>query len=464
MRARSATRTAVLLAGVLLMVPTVTAAEPTPSAQSSSDRAAGDQSAVGAATTNEFCPVRPTEPGLEDHELTYGGKKIRFCCEPCMQAFKKNPQAYLKNLPQFEDNPAELEEDPDSADSFMARMNSEETRRHLLLFSSVTLGLLVATWLLRGLFRRRGWRSGVRPGIVCMGTCVLLAAVVALYLRARSLDDEIHQQELKDLLHFATYHDFGETPIPARPPMPKRLKATFYRGNDERSPRLFNGGHYRTCTFQIALCDEAGRELSYGAELAPHVDESLRDSPSRLGETRPRAAASRLGVRFEIERGPHTPDFFWAPDRMQRYFLTQRCDPFMGSEGPIADRVDLRTEQEMQRWAAWFPIGEVPENDADGKQDYAGIIYACEEFSTPERMYGARMHYAIQYDIHVQGGRIDAQSDLWMGALYRTRKVLQWRLPLEQWFSHQPIPELPKPSVNDPKLQGISDYIHGPSH
>jgi hypothetical protein len=173
-------------------------------------------------------------------------------------------------------------------------------------------------------------------------------------------------------------------------------------------------------------------------------------------------------VRFEIGRALHTPDFFWTPDRISRYFLTQRCDPFMGSEGPITDRVNLSTEQKMERWSAWFPIGDLPlesaSNELGADHKLAGIIYVCEEFSTPERMYGARMHYAIQYDIHVQDGRIDEQSDLWMGALYRTRKVLQWRLPLNEWFSHEPIPELPKPSVNDPKLQGISDYTDAASH
>jgi YHS domain-containing protein len=437
----------VLSANILRFVP-VLAVATNPGVQAS---ACDDSGKACAPAGNEFCPVRPTEPGLEEYELEYAGQKIRFCCEPCMRAFKKNPQAYLKNLPQFEANPAELEEEPDSAASLMGQLSSEETRTQMLLFSSITAGLLLVTWLLRALFRRRGWRSGVRPGLMLVSGCVLLAAVVALYLRALSLNREIHQEQLKDLLHFATYHDFGEKPIPAKPPVPKRLKATFYRGNDERSPRLFNGGHYRTCTFQIALCDEGGRELSYGSDVVGHATRVSHE------------AGRRLGVRLEIERGPHTPDFFWTPDRMQRYFLTQRCDPFMGSEGPIADRVDLRTEQEMQRWSAWFPIDEAPPKGArGGSQDLAGIIYACEEFATPQRMYGARMHYAIQYDIHIREGRIDEQSDLWMGALYRTRKVLQWRLPLEQWFSHEPIPVLPKPSIRDPKLLGITDYTRNP--
>src|SRR5687768_5548524 len=123
MRASCSVRSALLLLAFLLTAPGVAAAEPP-----ASGRAASATVAPGA-TTNEFCPLQPTEPALEEHELTYAGKKIRFCCEPCIQAFKQNPQAYLKRLPQFEDSPAELEEDPDAADSLMAQMSQEETRR-----------------------------------------------------------------------------------------------------------------------------------------------------------------------------------------------------------------------------------------------------------------------------------------------------------------------------------------------
>ena len=264
----------VLLGSILPFLPTVTA-QPAAGATKGNSPAAGDGG-------NEFCPVRPTEPGLEDYELEHGGKKVRFCCEPCMQTFKKNPQEYVKNLPQFEGSAAELEEHPDATDSLLGRLSSDQARDHLLLFSSTAVGLLLTAWLIRWLMGRMSWNSSVRPGVICICGCVLLAVVVALYQRVQSLNEEIHQGQLKDLLHFATYHDFGDTPVPAKPPLPKQLKATFYRGNDERSPRLFNGGHYRTCTFQIALCDEAGREIPLHGSVS----------------------GRRVGIRLEIERTP----------------------------------------------------------------------------------------------------------------------------------------------------------------
>ena len=38
--------------------------------------------------------------------------------------------------------------------------------------------------------------------------------------------------------------------VPMRPG--NSLTPEYYRGNDERSPRLFNGGFYRTATFRLA--------------------------------------------------------------------------------------------------------------------------------------------------------------------------------------------------------------------
>jgi YHS domain-containing protein len=387
-----------------------------------------------SAKQNEFCPVMPSKPALPDFEMKFRGETIQFCCENCRQLFLKDPAAYLSQLPQFEANPAALEEDLETADSLLKDLDTQKTSQHLFVVTSSAAALLVLWWLVRGVFRRRGWRLGVRPLLAELGICLLLGVIAAMYFRVRSLDHEVHQAQLKDLLHFATFYDFGDPPVPAKPPVPKRLHATFYRGNDERSPRLFNGGNYRTCTFHVALCDNEGRELKYGNE-----------------------GSSPLFIRLQIERGPHTPDFFWHADNMRKYFLTRQVDPFIGSTGPIADRVNLNTDEPMQRWSAMFPV----DGDA-GAAKRGGIIYVCEQFATEKQMVGARYHYAIQYDLDLAGGRIGERSDLWMGALYRTRKVLQWRLPLHEWFSHEPIPVLPRPMANDPKLLGIGDYVRSP--
>lgn len=63
----------------------------------------------------------------------------------------------------------------------------------------------------------------------------------------------------------------------------------------------------------------------------------------------------------------------------------------------------------------------------------------------------------MQYDLHFQDGIITADSDVWMGSLYRTTKVTLARLPLSEWFSHEPIPPLPEMQPDDPELLGLED-------
>jgi hypothetical protein len=55
-------------------------------------------------------------------------------------------------------------------------------------------------------------------------------------------------------------------------------------------------------------------------------------------------------------------------------------------------------------------------------------------------MAGARFHYAIPFDLRFRDGALQADSALWMGALYRTRKYTRNQLPYEEWFSASPIP------------------------
>ena len=45
-----------------------------------------------------------------------------------------------------------------------------------------------------------------------------------------------------------------------------------------------------------------------------------------------------------------------------------------------------------------------------------------------------------------------------MGALYRTRKFPTWRVPMSEWFSHEPIPVLPGENTTDPELLGLPEH------
>ena len=59
----------------------------------------GATSVVGEQTV---CPVMG---GAINKNISteYKGKKVYFCCAPCADKFKANPEKYLAKLPQFKD-------------------------------------------------------------------------------------------------------------------------------------------------------------------------------------------------------------------------------------------------------------------------------------------------------------------------------------------------------------------------
>ncbi len=61
----------------------------------------GTHEAVAADQT--VCPVSG-EPVSKDTNITYTykGTKYRFCCQGCIEAFKKDPEKYIKNMEERE--------------------------------------------------------------------------------------------------------------------------------------------------------------------------------------------------------------------------------------------------------------------------------------------------------------------------------------------------------------------------
>lgn len=49
---------------------------------------------------NEICPVMPGTRVQKKFYADYQGERIYFCCRPCVKAFKKHPERYLKRLKQ----------------------------------------------------------------------------------------------------------------------------------------------------------------------------------------------------------------------------------------------------------------------------------------------------------------------------------------------------------------------------
>ncbi len=411
-------------------------------------------SIVPAVDAHTFCPVQPEKPALKDYSVVYEGQKIDFCCEICMDAFSKNPRRYLANLAQSTSlgngtsagqTPSNQPTGPPHTHSrnyqasgktwFISGLFSGlgKTNRVLLLLSVVSFTLLV-------LRRRYSRRQNLKPGVQKLLT--LNTTMLVLFLSLAWMYYELREQHfllvMKDNIHYTTYYDFGDPPVPVKPSVPKRIKATFYRGNDERSPLLFNGGNYRTCSFNISLHTDEGKEVHYGDDVS----------------------SRKLYVRAEIVRAANTPDFFFDDERMSNILFTKKADPFLGMMTPLDDGVPISNIERLRKWEALYPIGKVSDK---GAQKFEGIVYVAEKryydnIWRQSKLAGTRFHYAIQFDLLVEEGRMSLSSDMWMGALYRTRRFSQWRLPLHEWFSHEPIPEISGKPTDDLKLLGVDEY------
>ena len=53
-------------------------------------------------TTQTTCPImgKPIDKSISTE---YKGKKVYFCCPPCIEKFKAKPEEYVKKLPQFKE-------------------------------------------------------------------------------------------------------------------------------------------------------------------------------------------------------------------------------------------------------------------------------------------------------------------------------------------------------------------------
>lgn len=386
-------------------------------------------STANAADVNERCPVLGNRKADADITTTYRGKEVRFCCNECKVEFEANPEIYVDQLPQLQKLSVR-----DEVASFL----DGKTR---WIVAGILAALLIGLMLYRRLRNRDTAAEDAGKSLLSRRLPIAwpLAVVVGmLAFEVYTLRASKHETYLEDNIHFATFYDYGFPPVPKRPDTPPRVRGTYYRGNDERSPKLFNNGNYRTATFHVSICDKTGHEFKRGDEIE----------------------GRQLFIKLVIDRPPFTPDFLYSEELMAGMYLTRECDRFLGASSDIPDRVNLTTTEPEQRWEARFPIGKT--SCCAEKRD---IIYVCEEYhnklrpwSWSETWIASRFHYGLVYDIRMEDGKLADDSDLYMGTLYRTRKFPAWKVPITEWFSHKPIPVLPGETVEDPVLLGTSDH------
>jgi len=227
---------------------------------------------------------------------------------------------------------------------------------------------------------------------------------------------------------------YGYPPVPIRPDQPPEITRTYYRGNCERNPQLFNGGNYLTAIFRVTVCDDEHQTL-------------------KIGDPFPKQG--QLWIRVETERAPGTADALFSKELMEGVFLSQHF--YESTLQPLRDEpVHLQTLSEGKLWVAFVPIGQPDDN-----QRLSGLIYMCTG-RVEKGMIRGEPHYGVKFDIKIENGKLAEGSDVWMNSfgngVFATPDP-PGKLPYREWFDYRPLPVIVGENTKDPKLLGVEEYI-----
>lgn len=212
---------------------------------------------------------------------------------------------------------------------------------------------------------------------------------------------------------------------PFRLSHPKGLSRTYYRGNCERHPGLFNNGNYLTAMLRVSLRTKSGRQLEYGE---PIPDEELV-------------------LHFELERGPRTSESFFKPERIQTLLLA-----IQDAQGKRQEWT-MRTVKEDWLWDCEIPV----KGEKEPGERWEGEIRV--EDGAVKGGEGGNRHYQLFYDLRGDRGKISSESDVWVACIFTVPRVQEpapeGKLPFNEWFDWRPLPEITGENSTDPKLLGL---------
>lgn len=226
---------------------------------------------------------------------------------------------------------------------------------------------------------------------------------------------------------------YGWPPKPVRPDHPKQVAGTYYRGNCERNPELFNGGNYLTAIFRVNLCDAEHRPLDVGDPLP----------------------AGGVFVYVEIERAAGTTDQLFSTELMASVMLVKEFYEYPRAELK-EEPVRLETLEPALRWGAYVPIGMPSET---GKLE--GVIYLYTGRIMNNEL-GGTLQYGVGYALEFLDGKLSAESNLWMNSFGNPAFAPPrppGQLPYREWFDYRPLPVITGENSTDPKLLGVDEYI-----
>lgn len=357
---------------------------------------------------------------------------------------------------------------PDNADLTIAEYWGEqlnELNQQLLLpryryaaYLFWPMMLLVIFWLLSVLSRSRRRnhvpdanasenqirsRSWFRFSYLLFAVIALAVSAVGLYFFG--MTEELAQQNemLKAALKksersFTVSLEPGSLTLPPHPMHPPRMGGIYYRGNDERNPELFNGGFYRTATMEVALIDESGTKFNWNDRLTDQA----------------------MFISLTITRAPGTTPALFSPEVIESTFVKnfpQTIDNEQVDEKPES-KVALQVIQPDQKWEARVPLKSL---SSKSRGVTAGLVYL---------FYGkmldgeqGRVHFAIQYRLNMKAGRIQPDSEIWMGSMYdlggRVLIPRDGEVLLDHWFDFRPIPEIEGTNSENPTMLGIPEHV-----
>jgi hypothetical protein len=298
------------------------------------------------------------------------------------------------------------------------------------------------------------WLATISPVHLFAIWFILFASAYLLYQHGLVGELTTSNEKLKSTIEeqtnrFQITADLENLTLPPHPMHPKRLGGVYYRGNDERSPELFNGGFYRTATLEVWLVDEAGKRLKWY--------DPLSDQP--------------VFISFSIERAPGTTAELFSEHVIGTTYLRH----FSRSETSMAELSEEQLQQEKeklllsektpgQQWEIRIPLGS-PSNWSSGTNE--GLIYVYHGAQKVNDDIG-RVHFGIKYSLETKSTgennqiTISPQSEIWMGSLYNlSGRVLipdEGKILLDRWFDFRPIPVIEGSNSSDPKLLGLPEH------
>lgn len=381
------------------------------------------------APANEFCPVMPGEKALPEFATDFEGRRVGFCCADCRIKFLADPEAYRQRL---------ITAPPDPRPRFdllsllFGFVNFAERHKVVIRYVFGALIALLVALKARALMRRserpskllRSLASLASPlGLVALllgGACTELGQRLE---RQRLEEDSRVEKARQTTPQFVSDKLFSWAWPQALNELPSGLKATYYRGNDERSEKLFNGGDYRTATFHLALQTEYGQQIEPGTVVG---DKNLK-------------------MRLDIVRAPKTALHFFTREAMARVYLVP-----LGSQAgqkPLA-LTPLKSEA---HWVVEAPLKSVSATGYARHNAAWALLVATSSEPLPNV---DNTHYCIACSLHFNDGIVLPQSRLWMLPIFPS-PILKGPKTDRQWFSDRPIPEITGENTNDPRLLGV---------